>query len=66
MVDIAAALERYRIVMAVAEAVTIVNELKNCLRFWEHALDVMKMHHVFELPEALELGGYHLIFCRFS
>ncbi len=36
---------------AVAEAATIVEELKNCLRFWEHALEVMKMHYVFEQAE---------------
>lgn len=36
---------------SVADAATIVDELKNCLRFWEHALEVMKMHHVFEKAE---------------
>ena len=36
---------------SVADAATIVEELKNCLRFWEHALEVMKMHHVFEKAE---------------
>ena len=31
---------------AVADAAMIVEELKNCLRFWEHALEVMKMHQM--------------------